>query len=157
MYVLSDLAQLESHFFVSEFWREKYSFIFAIIQTKQFTWWRWGHRLDRYFAPFLSPDVHIISPDSLWQLISILKMIYCSLFWRKKPLDIYFHFYFLQELSTWFIFLFLLSTKIDHLIHIFTFTFHKNWRPSREKKEQHVWFYLFRQTRDKRGVLYSAL
>ena len=35
MYVLSNLAQLESHFFVSEFWREKYLFLFAIIEYKK--------------------------------------------------------------------------------------------------------------------------
>ena len=109
MYVLSNLAQLGSHFFVSESWREKYLFIFAIIQyKKQFTWWRWGHCLDLYFAPFLSPDAHI-SLDSLWHFVSESTTVYpqndllLSFLKKeiKKTLDLYFLFYFLQELNTW--------------------------------------------------------
>ena len=121
MYVLSNLAQLGSHFFVSESWREKYLFIFAIIQyKKQFTWWRWGHCLDRYFAPSLSPDAHI-SPDSLWHFVSESTTFYpqndllLSFLKKeiKKTLDLYFLFYFLQELNTWFILSLLLSTRTE--------------------------------------------
>ena len=59
--------------------------------------------------------------------------IFTFTFSKKWTLGLYFHFYFLQELNTCFIFSLLLSTRTEHLVYIITFTFYMNWRPKREK------------------------